>query len=438
MVKFLRSTSGRGASWTTFGFAASYGIRLLSTLILTRLLTPDVFGLMSLAWVFIGAISMLSDIGTTPSIIRSPRGDEKVFLDTAWTIQAVRGLWIGGLTLLIAWPVSMLYDEPQLFAILCAVAVMPVIGGMNSIAMATCRRHMQLKHLTLLSMFSQIFGTLANVAFAWWLQSVWALVLGSIASAVFTLLLSYVWLPRYRPTVIFDRSVMAEIVTFGRWILLGTLFTYLGGKGVTAVMGLEVSIEILGLITVSSTLAWALGDLVGRVLDQVAFPTLSRLYREGKPLNSAVTKIKKISFFAILPSFLVLSLVSQPLIDLLYDPRYALAGSFLSIAALNGAIGIMSMPYQNTMLASGNSRGHSIVMGVTAASRILLMLLGGYFYGIYGMQVGLGLGGLVALVVSSLLSRKGGIGNLAYDLISLAIILPAYTYALLTVAPVTS
>lgn len=438
MVKFLKSTSGRGASWATFGFAASYSIRLLSTLILTRLLTPDVFGLMSLAWVFIGAISMLSDIGTTPSIIRSPRGDEKVFLDTAWTIQAVRGLWIGGLTLLIAWPVSMLYDEPQLSAILCAVAVMPVISGMNSIAMATCRRHMQLKHLTLLSMFSQIFTTLANVVFAWWLQSVWALVLGSIAGTLFSFLLSYIWLPRYRPKVMFDRSVMAEIVTFGRWILLGTLFTYMSGKGVTAIMGFEVSVEILGLITVSSTLAWALGDLVGRVLDQVVFPTLSRLYREGKPLNPPVNKIKKISFFAILPSFLVLSLVSQPLIDLLYDPRYALAGSFLSIAALNGAIGILPMPYQNAMLAAGNSRGHSIVMGVTAASRILLMLVGGYSFGIYGMQVGLGLGGLVAWAVSILLARRTGIGNLAYDLISLATILPVYTYALMTVAPVTS
>lgn len=438
MVKFLRSTSGRGASWTTFGFAASYGIRLLSTLILTRLLTPDVFGLMSLAWVFIGAISMLSDIGTTPSIIRSPRGDEKVFLDTAWTIQAVRGLWIGGLTLLIAWPVSMLYEEPQLFAILCAVAVMPVIAGMNSIAMATCRRHMQLKHLTLLSMFSQIFGTFANVVFAWWLQSVWALVLGSIAGTLFTFMLSYVWLPRYRPKVMFDRSVMTEIVTFGRWILLSTLFTYLGGKGVNAIMGFEVSIETLGLITVSSTLAWALGDLVGRVLDQVAFPTLSRLYREGKSLNSPVNKVKKISFFAILPSFLVLSIVSQPLIDLLYDPRYTLAGSFLSIAALNGAIGILSMPYQNAMLAAGNSRGHSIVMGVTAASRILFLLIGGYFFGVYGMQTGLGLGGLIAWAVSILLARRAGIGNLAYDLSSLAIILPAYAYALLTVSPVTT
>lgn len=438
MLKFLSSTSGRGASWTTLGFVVSYGIRLLSTLILTRLLAPDVFGLMSLAWVFIGAISMLSDIGTTPSVIRSPRGDEKVFLDTSWTIQATRGLWIGGLTLLIAWPVSRLYDEPQLFPILCAVAVMPVIGGMNSIAAATCRRHMQLKKLTLLGMFTQIFTTLANVAFAWWLQSVWSLVLGSIAGALFGVILSYVWLPRYRPKITFNRDVMAEMVTFGRWILLGTLFTYLGGKGSTAIMGFEVPVEILGKITVASTIAWALGDLVSRVLDQVAFPTMARLHREGRPLGSPVNKVKRISLFGLLPCFLALSFASQSLIDLLYDPRYAMAGNFLAILALNGAIGILAMPYQNAMLAAGNSRGHSFVMGVFSASRILLMILGAHFFGIYGLLTGLGMGGLITTGVSIFMSRRSGIGNLAYDIASVAIILPVYAYVLMTLDPIPS
>ncbi|CUH20593.1 colanic acid exporter [Jannaschia seosinensis] len=390
---------------------------------------------MSLAAVFTGALAMLSDIGTIPSVIRSPRGDEKYFLDTAWTIQAVRGLWIGGLTLLIAWPASAIYGEPQLFAVLCAVAVMPVISGMNSIAVATCRRHVQLKRLTLLNMFVQILTTVANMTFAWWLQSVWALVLGSLAGALFNLLLSYVWLPRYRPKIRFDRSVMDEIITFGRWILLGTLFTYLGGKGSTAIMGLEVPVETLGLITIASTIAWALGDLVGRVLNQVAFPTMSRLHREGKPLNSPINKIKKIIFFGVLPSFLVLSFASQPLIDLLYDPRYALSGSFLGLMALNGAVGVLAMPYQNAMLAAGNSRGHSIVMAIFSASRILLMVLGAHFFGIYGLLTGLGMGGLVTTGVSILMSRKSGIGNLAYDLASFTIILPVYAYALATEVP---
>lgn len=435
MLKFLSSTSAGRVSWTTFGFVVSYGIRLLSTLVLTRLLAPDVFGLMSLAWVFIGALSMLSDIGTIPSVIRSKRGDEKVFLDTAWTIQAVRGLWIGGLTMLIAWPVSRLYEEPQLFPILCAVAVMPVISGVNSMAAATCRRHMQLKQLTLLGMVTQIFTTAANVAFAWWLQSVWALVLGSIAGTMFGVLLSYVWLPRYRPEITFNRDVMSEIVTFGRWILLGTLFTYLGGQGSTAIMGLEVPVDTLGKITIALTIAGALEGLVHRVLDQVAFPTMSRLHRENRTLSSPVNKIKKVSVFALLPCFLLLSFLGQPLIDFLYDPRYAEAGSFLTLLALNSAIGTLPMPYQNAMLATGNSRGHSIVMAVYSVSRLLLMVLGAHFYGIYGLLTGLGAGTLIAAAFSTFMSRKSGVGNMFYDVALLAIVLPTYAYVLATIEP---
>ena len=141
LMKFLRSTSGRGASWTFIGFGTSYAIRLLSTLILTRLLAPEVFGLMSLAWVFLTALAMLSDVGTVPSVIRSPRGDDPDFLDTAWSVQAVRGFCLGILVLLLAWPVSRLYDEPQLFPILCAVSVLPVLQGLGSISVATCRSH---------------------------------------------------------------------------------------------------------------------------------------------------------------------------------------------------------------------------------------------------------------------------------------------------------
>ena len=91
-----------GCKLDFYRICASYAIRLLSTLLLTRLLEPEAFGLMTLAWVFLTALGMLSDIGTGPSVVRSPRGDQPEFLDTAWSIHAVRGLWIGAITLLLA------------------------------------------------------------------------------------------------------------------------------------------------------------------------------------------------------------------------------------------------------------------------------------------------------------------------------------------------
>lgn len=435
LMTFLRSTNGRGISWTLVGFVASYGIRLASTLVLTRLLAPDVFGLMSLAWVFLTFLSLISDIGTGPSVVRSPRGDDPAFLDTAWSIHAVRGLWIGGIVLVIAWPVSRIYDEPQLFPILCALAVTPMIQGLSTISTATCLRHQKIGMLTFLGAGTQILTTLLNVLFAWWLQSVWGLVIGAILGTVVGLIAGYLVLPPYRPRLRFDRDAMAEIVTFGRWVLLATLFTYFGGQGATAILGLEVPVETLGLITIAITISGAFSDLVGRVLSQVAFPTIARAFREGRDFAAVVRKIKTLIFLVVLPSFLLLAFASQPLIDLLYDPRYAQAGVFLGLLALHGGVGTLAMPYQNAMLAAGNSRAHSVVTGFSAVATVTLMLGGAWLFGIYGMIAGWGLGNsLLPLAVSIWFARRYRMVVLHLDLISVAVVLSAYAYFLYDIA----
>lgn len=83
----LRARSVRSAGWTISGFGLQYSLRLMSTLVLTRLLTPDAFGLISLATIILTGLALISDIGTTPSIIRSKHGNDPVFLQTAWTIR---------------------------------------------------------------------------------------------------------------------------------------------------------------------------------------------------------------------------------------------------------------------------------------------------------------------------------------------------------------
>ena len=57
-------------------------MRLISNLILTRLLVPELFGLMALVNTFIQGLFLFSDVGIATSIIRSPRGDDPVFLNT--------------------------------------------------------------------------------------------------------------------------------------------------------------------------------------------------------------------------------------------------------------------------------------------------------------------------------------------------------------------
>src|SRR4028119_542476 len=128
----IKKLAIHGAVWTIASYGTSQILRFGSNLILTRLLIPDVFGLMALVYVFISGLHLFSDLGIGVSVIQNKRGDDPVFLNTAWTLQVVRGGFLWVCSLLIAWPVSHFYEERQLLWLIPVVALTTVISGFNS------------------------------------------------------------------------------------------------------------------------------------------------------------------------------------------------------------------------------------------------------------------------------------------------------------------
>src|ERR1700722_277242 len=90
----LKGLAIRGAIWTLLGFGTRQVLRLGFNLIVTRLLYPELFGLLSLVYTVVTGLTLFCDLGIAPAVVRDPRGDEAAFLNTAWTMQIVRGIGI--------------------------------------------------------------------------------------------------------------------------------------------------------------------------------------------------------------------------------------------------------------------------------------------------------------------------------------------------------
>ena len=87
----LRARILRALSSSLVGFGGTNVLRLLGNLALTRLLFPEAFGLMALGSVVTTGLRMVSDLGIRSAVIRSPRGDEEDFLNTAWILKILQG-----------------------------------------------------------------------------------------------------------------------------------------------------------------------------------------------------------------------------------------------------------------------------------------------------------------------------------------------------------
>ena len=60
------------------------------SLILTRLLNPEAYGVFTILLSFLFMVELMSDVDLRRRSIRHPRGDEVKFVHTVWTIRLLR------------------------------------------------------------------------------------------------------------------------------------------------------------------------------------------------------------------------------------------------------------------------------------------------------------------------------------------------------------
>ena len=184
-TRSLRSLVARASLWSVGGMAASQLLRLASNLVLTRLLFPQAFGLLAIVTSFRVGLEMFSDVGVGPSIIREPRGEDPVFLNTAWTLQVIRGLVLWGGSILIAYPLALLYNEEQIVWIFPVTGVIVAIAGFRSTSWFVLSRRLELRKVELLQVCVQVVGATVMIVWALLHPTVWALVVGGAALVTF-------------------------------------------------------------------------------------------------------------------------------------------------------------------------------------------------------------------------------------------------------------
>src|SRR5688572_16992141 len=164
-----------GSSFEALGFVGSQILRLGSNMLLTRLLTPEAFGLAALVTLVSQALIMFTDVGLLPAIVQHKRGGEEHFMNTAWTMQLIRTFGLTTVAVLLAWPLAALYQEPQLSSLLLVGAIGVFTGGFTSTSLYSMRRDLRVGPLVLLDLGTQLLALIITAALAYYWRSVWAL-----------------------------------------------------------------------------------------------------------------------------------------------------------------------------------------------------------------------------------------------------------------------
>jgi O-antigen/teichoic acid export membrane protein len=379
----------RGSVWTLAGYGLSQVFRLGGNLVLTRLLTPEAFGLMALVQTFLIGLQMFSDFGILPNIIQSERGEDPKFLNTAWTIQAVRGgaLWIGAC--LLAWPVAQFYREPLLNQLLPVAGLTVLIMGFNSTKLATANRRLAMAQLTLLELGTSLISLLVMIGLALIYRSVWALVIGSLIGSLLKMLASHL-LSGESNRFAWDQQAVAEIQKFGRWIFLSTIVGFFALQSDRLVLGRLLDVSFLGIYTIALTLSGVVEQIVDQVNSKVLFPTYAELVRERPAaLYGHLRRARSVLLGLSCGCALLFVLAGQPLIDLLYDQRYAQAGWMLRVLSIGFLGRVLCITYSDVLMARGLTFQVMTLTVIHTLFQFVAMLVGYSLGGYIGVIVGI-------------------------------------------------
>ena len=434
----LKHRFKRAASWSLLSYGATQVLRLGSNLVLARLLAPEMFGVIAVANLAIIALVMLSDVGLGAGAIRSHRGDDPTFLNVTWVVQIVRGAVITAATLCIAgalalaghagWlPAKSVYADPLVPQVIAVLSVMGLVMGLESTKVWSQRRNLALARLTKIELISQVLTTVIILAWAAVSPSVWALAGGGIVGALLRTLMTHTVLPGPANRLQWDGAAFKEIMAFGKWTLVSSPLTFLLNNGDRLLLASFLDARAMGFYSIAFLLVNALHAAVGRLVSDAALPALSEVFRSRpEQLKTTLYRIRRPLDIACLTSAGALAMLGQPIVNLLYDVRYASAGWMLSALALT-LVAAPSGLFDQCLIAMGRPKRQSVLNALRLVALYTLVPLGFWLGGIEGAVAAVAACALVNVAAILVLQHRMGLLDAARELR----LLPLFAFGLL-------
>ena len=420
--KTLKSRAIRGSIWTIGGYGTGQILRLLGNLILTRLLFPEAFGLMTLVNVFMQGMQMFSDVGVNRIVVQSKRGDDPDFQNTVWTIQIIRGVIISIGMCLIAWPATWLYSQNspqanQLLFLIPICGLVPIIGGFNATAVYTAERHVAIGRITVLQLISQGTGIVTMIGWALIDASIWALVSGWFATAIVQLIGTHTLLPGIKNRLHWDPIYVQEIIHFGKWIFSSTATTFFARQADRLLLGYLISMNVLGVYSIALMLTSLPLTVSMKLIDSIFFPVLSeKARRDSEQLPQVMRRVRRSILPVAILTILGVVLLAPTFFSLLYDSRYHHAGWMAQAVSISVWINILQFSSDRGLLALGYSKPLAISNATNFIVTVVACLTGFYLFNLPGLIIGYAIGNLAGLVVIHISMVQIGISIFQQDL----------------------
>jgi O-antigen/teichoic acid export membrane protein len=381
----LSRRSVRGGIVIILSRGAADGVRLLSMLVLARLLTPAEFGIVAMVFAVVGIAEVLQDLGLSSASVQRAELTERQASTLFW-MNVAFGAVCTAATFLLAPAVAQLVGDPSAVGLARLLAPMFVISAMSSQHLAMMSRRLQFGRIARIRVAKATVYAAVSIGLAvggfGGSSLVWAILLSTLVETAIAVLVSPMRIVRPR----FDRSI-AEITRLGVSLSGFSLLSYLAANVQTVAIGRVDGAAATGFYGRAQRLVSLSTGYLITPIDGVAFPVLSRLAddeRRWADYYRTATALIGIAVWAVAP-FLVVH--ADLLVAVLLGDRWAEVAPVVAI--LGAAFVAQGLCYPTGWIfRSRGEGGRMLRWGTFGWTVVLIGTVAGVPFGIEGVATG--------------------------------------------------
>jgi O-antigen/teichoic acid export membrane protein len=339
-----------------YSFASKYftvAIQIASTIILARILTPEHVGLFTIASALTGIAQMFRDFGISEYIIKE-KSLSRETLSAAFTASIIIAWPIAILFILLTPLVSLFYEHEDAGYLIAILSINMFLSPFGSIPMAVMRKNMNFKAISIANVSNTIVNALASLGFAFLSFGAYSLAFASVLGTLTTVIVITLFKDDSTTFGIQFKGIK-KVLRFGKNVGGSNIISYIANNMLELVIGKNNDIATLGLYSRGKSTITLFQSMV---IDAVQ-PLISPYYAAAKTPDdkaNAYLLSTKIVVYLSLPFCLVISLFSEPIINVLYGEQWLEASHYLPYLAIAFAIFTMSMFYEQILTTENLTR----------------------------------------------------------------------------------
>jgi O-antigen/teichoic acid export membrane protein len=357
-------------------------IRILSIMILGRLLDPTDYGLVTMVTAFTGVLNMFGAFGLFQAAIQRDSLSEKESTALFWMNIAFGGLLT--LTAIVAAPVvSRFYHEPRLVAIMQVIGISFIVTGAGIQHGVLLQRRMLFGVSATIDISALLIGTVVSVGMAAAGYGYWALVSMTLTLPIATTIGLWIatgWIPG-RPQM---APAVWSMLRFGFGTTLNGFVSYFANNVDKLLLGRMWGTEALGLYGRAFHLINFPGDNLNSTIGEVAFAALSRTKDDLDRFRRYFLKGYSLVVTLTLPLTVVAALFADDLVVVILGPKWAAAAEIFRILAPTILVFAISNPLGWLLNSLGLVR-RGVYIALLSAPLMVAAVIAGVPYGALGV-----------------------------------------------------